>query len=38
MSEIVVKTILDLRNGRTTWRVLSLLSIPAAVVAFVAAR
>ena len=37
MSELVMNTILDLRNGRTTWRVLGLLSIPAAVLAFVTA-
>ena len=35
MSKIVEKTILDLRNGRTTWRVYGLLSIPAALIAVI---
>jgi hypothetical protein len=29
MSEIVVQTVHDLRTGRTSWRVLLMLSVPA---------
>jgi hypothetical protein len=29
MSEIVVRTVHDLRMGRTSWRVLLMLSVPA---------
>ena len=31
MSEIVVRTVQDLRMGRTSWRVLLMLSVPAFV-------
>lgn len=36
MSELIEKTVEDLRWGRTSWRVLLLLSIPALVIGVVA--
>lgn len=36
MSELIVKTVQDLRFGRTSWRVVLLLSIPALVAGVVA--
>jgi len=37
MSELFVRTVIDLRNGRTTWRVMGLLSIPAVIAGVLAA-
>ena len=31
MSELIVKTVQDLRCGRTSWRVLAMLSVPALI-------
>jgi hypothetical protein len=36
MSELIGRTVFDLRNGRTTWRVMGLLSIPAAIAGIIA--
>jgi len=36
MSELIVKTVEDLRWGRASWRVMTMLSIPALVAGLIA--